>query len=72
MFTVTSQPLRRQRHVVVLESPACWVNFRRLSIGLPVSGANGVVFTPEGYDVLRQWSGRDGLFDRRTAPGQRW
>jgi hypothetical protein len=45
MFTVTNQPLRRQRHAVVSEIPACLVNDRRLKIGLPVSGANVVVFT---------------------------
>jgi hypothetical protein len=58
MFTVASQPLRRQRHVVTSEMPAIWVNVRKLSMGLPVSGANGVVFTPGDYGVLRQRSGR--------------
>jgi hypothetical protein len=45
MFTVTSQPFRRHRHAVVSEIPACFVNVRRLKIGLPVSGANSVVFS---------------------------
>ncbi len=44
MFTVTNQPFLRQRHAVTSEIPACLVNARRLKIGLPVSGANGVVF----------------------------
>jgi hypothetical protein len=35
MFTVTSQPLRRHRHAVVSEIPACLVKVRRLKIGLP-------------------------------------
>lgn len=45
MFTVTNQPFRRHRHAVVSEIPACFVKARRLKIGLPMSGANAVVFT---------------------------
>jgi hypothetical protein len=50
MFTVTNQPLRRQRHAVMSEIPACLVNVRRLKIGLPVSGAKVVGFTAEAYE----------------------
>lgn len=47
MFTVTSQPLRRQRHAVVSEIPACWQNLCKLIIGLPVMLTCDVMFTPQ-------------------------
>ena len=52
MFTVTSQPLFRQRHAVQWDMPTWSQHICRLRMGLPSILMFEVVFTPRDYEVL--------------------